>query len=105
MELLKEETVKKKAPKKFTNKSSAVQHCIDDVLVDEVLKNIPNNIKILGCRIRFGMPLKRTKAVVPNKLRKLGVNYLNKIHEAFEAEITLDQVSKAHIKRCVKGSA
>lgn len=94
--------VKKTAPSKLKNHNSVIQHCIDGYYVEEVLKSIPNGITIIGCRIRFGYPLKRKKAVIPRALREVGCNYLQRIESGLEAEITHDQVGKGQIRASVK---
>jgi hypothetical protein len=101
------EDKEKKMVKKRTSRigKSATQHCIDDVYVLDVLKGIPKDIKILGCSIRFGLPIKRKKQVAPTALRKLGCNYFVEILGGYEAKIALDETTKASIKRSVYGVA
>jgi len=93
--------VKKIAPKEFNTKGSGIQFCIDGYYVDEVLKQV-NGVKIIGCKIRFGMPLKRKKQVIPKKLRQLGCNMMYAIMPCLEAEITLDETTPGAIKKSIK---
>jgi len=76
--------VKRHVPKKVESKRNAIQHCIDGVHVNDVLKSIPSGITILGCRIRFGYPIKRKKIVVPREIAKAGCNYLQQIMAGLE---------------------
>jgi len=92
---------KKYAPKTFKS-SEGMQYCIDGVYVDEVLKGLPDNIKIIGGQVRIGTAWKRTKEVVPVALRRLGCTYFTKLHPSSEANITFDQISKTAIKENVK---
>lgn len=89
------------APKKMKDKADAIQHCIDGYFVDEVLKSIPKGVTIIGCSIRFGMPMKRKKVVVPRKLRASGVSSMYQIQPTLEADITLDQVTKKQIREAI----
>jgi len=93
--------VKKQAPKDMKSKD-AIQHCIDGYFVDEILKGLPAGIKIIGCGIRFGMPMKRKKVVVPKKLREVGTLSLNQIQPTLEASIVLDEVNKKQVKHSVQ---
>lgn len=91
--------MKKKAP--VSKKENLIQYCIDAHLVDDVLPLI-KHVTIIGCGVRFGMPIKRQKTIVPVKLRKCGVNRMSEIKAGLEAEITLDQTTPTSIKRSVK---
>lgn len=94
--------VKKQAPKNLKDKKEAIQHCIDGYFVEEILKGIPAGIKIVGCQIRFGMPMRRKKIVVPKKLREVGTWSIYQIQPTLEAQINLDNVSKTQIRNSVK---
>lgn len=94
--------VKKRAPEKVEKKRDAIQHCIDGVMVSDVLKSVPNGIKIIGCRIRFGYPIKRKKIVVPREIAKAGCNYLQQIMAGLEAEVTLDETTPTQIRKSCK---
>jgi len=91
---------KKKAPKKVDAKN-AVQYCIDGIHVDDVLPLV-KQVKIIGCRISFGMPLRRQRVVVPVKMRKCGVRTLSEIKSGLEAEIVLDSTTPALVRKAVK---
>ena len=93
--------VKKKVTKEVSN---PVQFCLDGTLVDEVLPMV-KGVDIIGCNIRFGMPIKRQKIVVPTKLKKFGVNKMSEIKAGLEAEIVLDSVTPAAVKKAVKNVA
>jgi len=93
--------VKKKAPKV----KDAAQYCIDGVLVEDVLKEIPESINIIGCRIKFGHPLRRQKVVVPKNLQKWGVDYLQQVQPTLEAFITLDATTPGKIRKAIKAVA
>ena len=92
--------MKKRAPKNAT-KSNAYQYCLDGIHVNEVLPMV-KDVSIIGCRIRFGMPIKRRKMVVPVKLRKCGVQSMSAIQEGLDAEIVLDATTPTAIRKSVK---
>lgn len=87
---------------RFREQKERNQYCIDAVLVDEVLKSLPNNITIIGARVRVGSPFKREKAIVPNKLRRFGCNYMIHSLPSTEAVITVDQVKPSTITTAIK---
>jgi hypothetical protein len=95
--------VKKKYVK--ASPKDPTQLCIDGYLVDEVLPLIGKNLTIIGCKIRFGLPIKRQRIVVPTKLRKHGVGSMSEIKAGLEAEIVLDQTTPTAIKKAVKSVA
>ena len=97
--------MKKKAPKHLRKSKHAAQYCIDATQVHEVLALLNKSITINGCVIRFGMPISRRKVVVPQKLKKFGVQTLSEIKSVLEAEIVLDKTTPTAIKRAVKAVA
>ena len=91
--------MKKKVPTKYVTSKDKTQFCIDGVYVNEVLAMLPKKgVKIIGCKIRFGMPLRRKKVVIPARLRKLGCNYLQQINPILEGEIVLDNTTPTQIR-------
>ncbi|MBW1672045.1 MAG: hypothetical protein JRJ45_00115 [Deltaproteobacteria bacterium] len=91
--------MKKSAPKKEVK--NAVQYCIDGIHVEDVLPQL-KKVDIIGCRIRFGMPIRRQRVVVPVRMRKCGVQTLSEIKSGLEAEIVLDATSPSLIRKAVK---
>jgi hypothetical protein len=94
--------VKKQVTKKNISRKEGVQFCIDGFYVDEILKGLNGSVQIIGAQIRFGMPMKRQKVVVPTKLRKLGCSLMYQILPTLEAEIILDKTTPALIRKVVK---
>jgi hypothetical protein len=92
---------KKRAGKEFGEIKNKTQYCIDGVLVDEVLDNLPTGIEIIGCKIRIGTHLMQQKGIVPNNLRKYGCTYMRHSLPSTSAEITLDAVNPKQIKTSV----
>lgn len=89
-------------PKKLTNmKKDSHQFVIDGFLVDEVLSQIPNDIKIIQSRISCVVSPSNTKIVVPNKLRKLGVEYMRTRSYGKEIIIVMDEAKPMTIKKNV----
>lgn len=95
--------MKKKAPKNLNGKN-AFQYCIDGVHVEDVLPLV-KDVSIIGCRIRFGMPLKRQRVVVPVKMKRCGVQTMSAIQSTLDAEIVLDATTPTLIRKAVKDVA
>ena len=91
-----------RAGKEYGEIKHKTQFCIDGVLVDEVLNNLPDEITIVGCKIAIGTHLKQQKGVVPNSLRKYGCTYMRHSLPSTSAEITLDQVNGKQVKTAVE---
>ena len=79
-----------------------VQYCIDGYLIDEVLEQVPSEVKIIGARVRVGQSYSKHKRQVPTALRKLGVQSLQEHTPALDAILVFDEVSKSTIKNNVK---
>lgn len=91
---------KKLAP--INMKKEAFQFVIDGFLIEEVLKQIPEGIKIIQARVVVNPPCRNRKLIIPNRLKKLGVNYLRIREAATEIILVFDQVSKSTIIKNVK---
>lgn len=78
------------------------QFVIDGFLIEEVLKQIPSNIKILQayvCLIKRGV---EKRMVVSNHLRKLGVTTINQIDYTNKATLIFDEITREIIINNVK---
>jgi hypothetical protein len=91
---------KKLAPKSMKNKT-ATQFCIDGHLVDEVLKQLPGDVKIIGAKVYVGKSFSKHKCTIPNSLKKMGVQSLYEHIPAQEAMLVFDETNKTHIREKV----
>jgi len=96
---------KKLAPKEKKGKrdKTATQFCLDGYLVSEVLDGLPTGITILGAKVLIGAVHQRHKIVVPNRLKKMGVEKIEESVVSQQATLVFDQVTKTTIKSMVKG--
>lgn len=78
------------------------QFVIDGYLIDEVLKQIPDTIKILGAGVRCVQMTANRRLIIPNKLKALGASYLRVREAALEMNFVFDQTTKATIVKSVK---
>lgn len=91
---------KKLAPKSMKDKV-ATQFCIDGVLVNDVLKQIPSDVKIIGVKVYAGKSYNKHRMAIPNSLKKMGVQTLSEHIPAQEATIVFDETSKKVILKKV----
>jgi hypothetical protein len=95
--------VKPRTNKKLAKRGRDItQYCIDGYLVDEVLEQIPANVKIIGAKVFVGQSYSKHKKAIPTALRKLGVQSLREHKPALDATLVFDEVNKSAIKTSVK---
>jgi hypothetical protein len=87
---------KKLAPKSMKNKV-ATQFCIDGFLVNDVLRQIPNDVKIIGAKVYVGKSFSKKKQNIPTSLKKMGVISLYEHIPAQEAILVFDETTKKTI--------
>jgi len=91
---------KKEFPK--LKRGVGIQFCIDGVLVHEVLKMLPKNIKIYGARVFLKEFGKGNKIVIQNALRRLGVTSIFERRSTKDVSITFDEVPREIIEHNTK---
>ena len=94
----------KLAPKNM-KMDKTFQWCMDSILVDETLDDLPKGITIIGAKVRLGSPFTRARKIISTKLKKMGVTYLSSTVPSVEAVLVFDQVAKGTIKQHVKAAA
>lgn len=73
------------------------QFCIDGVLVSEVLEDLSDKVSIIGAKVVVGKGFSKHKVVIPNRLKRWGVQSLQEHEPAQEATLVFDSVSKSTI--------
>jgi hypothetical protein len=88
----------KLAPKNLKKDKTVTQYCIDGYLVNEVLDDLPTGVTIIGAKVLIGSVHQRHKIVVPNRMKRLGVQMIQESVATQQATLVFDQVSKTVIK-------
>ena len=98
--VMKGNRTKKIAP--IDMRKEEIQHVIDGYLVQEVLKQIPPEIKILGGIIKISLINKKKRMIVPNILKQCGVQSIWVGDGAKDVVITFDEISRNALIKNVK---
>ncbi len=93
---------KKLAVDKNNKDRTITQYCIDGYLIDEVLDDLPTGVTVIGAKVLIGAVHQRHKIVVPNRLKRLGVQVIQESVVSQQATLVFDQVSKGTIKSKTK---
>ena len=83
-------------------RKNATQFIIDGYTVEEVLKQIPDGIKILGAKIECYKSGASRKIHISNALRKLGVTYIREFNDGKNIVLNFDETTPSRIKQNVK---
>lgn len=90
---------KKLAP--VNMKKNEYQFVIDSFLIKDVLKQIPNDIKIIQSQVLVYTQTAKKRVIVPNILKKKGVQYVRELGWAKEVVFVFDKASKELILKNV----
>lgn len=94
-----------KGSKKFAPvdmKKEAYQFVIDGTHIDEVLKQIPSTLKIIGAKLLCVKGTKTSHCIVPNALKKFGVDRMRVREASHEISWVFDETTKSIIKENVE---
>lgn len=83
-------------------KKEAIQHVIDGYTVEEVLKQIPEGIKIIQANVKCFLATGKKRMVVPNKIKSYGVQSIWIGTEIKDVVFVFDKISKTALLNNVK---